>query len=271
MELASLPVARVTSDDCSVAYRQFGEGPPLLLLMGVGAAGSAWQAHAEVYCERFSCIIPDNRGAGQSDVPVGPYSSAQMADDCARVIEAAGARQVAVVGISMGGVIAQQLALRHSAMVGAMVLVSSWARCDAYLAEVFDHLRRAHAALGPGDFAQLLQLRIWSPPYVALHLEQLRQARQEPAATAMSTEAFSAQCAACTTHDALAALGAVDVPTLVTAGEADTFTVPERMVELHGAIAGARLEFFPGGHAHHWEDLDRFNDVTLSWLEKVSA
>ncbi len=139
--------------------------------MGLGADVTAWADHVPAFAPRWRCILVDNRGVGRSGTPEGPYSTAQMADDCAEVLRATAAEPaavpVAVIGISMGGAIAQELALRHPDLVRALVLVSTWARCDGYLAEVFDHLRTAHAVLGPVEFTQLLQLRIWGPAYVS--------------------------------------------------------------------------------------------------------
>ena len=265
IDLAGIPVQYVESGSTRIAYRSVGQGAPVLLIMGLGADGTAWQLHVQEFAKHFRCIVPDNRGAGGSDAPVGPYSTAQMADDCAAVLLAASDRPANVVGISMGGTIAQELALNHPSLVSRMVLVSSWCRCDPFLADMFHHLREAQAALMPDDFAELLQLRIWSPLYYSAHAEELRNTRRETK-TAMSPAAFAAQCAACISHDALARLEGVTAPTLITAGNNDSFTVLDRALEVQEAIRGSRLEVLPGGHAHHWEALKDFNDLTISWL-----
>jgi pimeloyl-ACP methyl ester carboxylesterase len=79
--------------------------------------------------------------------------------------------------------------------------------------------------------------------------------------------AFAAQVAACIGHDTLDRLPGIHVPTLVTVGRADCFTVPARSEEIHRAISGSRLEVFPGGHTHHWEQLEAFNALTSAWLD----
>ena len=249
LDIAELPAHEVTSGGCPISYRVVGEGPPLLLVMGLGA------------------------DVGRSGTPEGPYSTAQMADDCAEVLRATAAEPAAVpaavIGISMGGAIAQELALRHPDLVRALVLVSTWARCDGYLAEVFDHLRTAHAVLGPVEFTQLLQLRIWGPAYVSRHLDELRDARLVAAGAPVADDAFAAQSAACTSHATLDRLCSIHVPTLVTVGHADCFTVLARSEEIHRAISGSRLEVFPGGHTHHWEQLEAFNALTSAWLDSL--
>jgi pimeloyl-ACP methyl ester carboxylesterase len=271
IDLGSVPVAKVGSGGCPIAYRQVGQGTPLLLVMGLGAAGVAWQDHVRAYGDGFRCIIPDNRGAGQSGATPGPYSSAQMADDCAAVLAAIGAGPAPVVGISMGGVIAQELALRHPDLVSAMVLVSTWCRCDRYLEDIFGYLSRAQQQLSAEDFAQALQWLIWSPNYVTAHTEELREVRGLAPGSRLSAEAFSAQCAACVSHNSLDRLAEIRVPTLVTAGVEDIFTLRDNAEQLEKGIPGARLEVMPGGHAHHWEELDGFNELTVSWLEQQVA
>ena len=140
----------------------------------------------------------------------------------------------------MGGVIAQELALRHPDMVSALVLVSSWCRCDRYLADIFGYLCRAQQRLQPEDFAQVLQLLIWSPKYLAAHVEELREVRRLAPASSMSQEAFSAQCAACVSHDSVERLERITVPTLVTAGEDDVFTLQHNAHELAKRVPAAR-------------------------------
>jgi pimeloyl-ACP methyl ester carboxylesterase len=122
IDVAALPAHEVVVDGCAISYRLVGQGRPLLLVMGLGADVSAWQDHVSVYSERFRCILVDNRGIGRSGKPTGPYSTMQMADDCARVVDAVASTPVAVVGISMGGAIAQELALRHPSVA------LSWSR-----------------------------------------------------------------------------------------------------------------------------------------------
>jgi pimeloyl-ACP methyl ester carboxylesterase len=250
-----------------LAYTERGRGAPVVLIMGLGADRSAWEPHLQAYEQRYRCFAADNRGVGMSATPPGPYSTAQMADDYARLIERRAPGPVRVVGISMGGAIAQELALRHPALVERLVLVSTWARCDAYTAEVFSHFARVRAAVSPADFAALLQLWIWTPRYVNERLVELIEARGAGAEAPQPQHAFEAQCEACISHDTAARLGAITVPTLITAGRADIFTPLPLAEDLCAQIPGATLEVFPdAAHAHHWEALDAFNRLTTEWL-----
>jgi pimeloyl-ACP methyl ester carboxylesterase len=130
----------VETNGINLFYEECGQGDPLLLIMGITAPGSVWQRHSEYWSQEFRCIIPDNRGVGRSDKPIDPYTSEQMADDCAGLLSTLGIEKAQVVGCSMGSIIAQQLALRHPRMVRSMVLRCTWARCDRYSRDVFRHL-----------------------------------------------------------------------------------------------------------------------------------
>lgn len=263
----------VDANGIRIAYEERGQGEPLVLIMGLGADGQVWEKHAQAYARDFRCFLVDNRGTGDSDKPEGPYTTAQMADDYAGLIRALDLGKVRVAGISMGGAIAQELALRHPDLVRSLVLVCTWAKFAPYAVEAFDNLARLRAVSSPEDFIQLLQLWIWSPAYTNAHLDELKDARAGAAealkdGTWMPRHAFEAQVSACNTHDTVSRLGNIRVPTLLTIGTADIFTPPEYTGFLHDKIAGSEVEVFPGwGHVHHWEDLERFNRVTLDWLK----
>lgn len=251
-----------------LAYAERGQGEPLVLIMGLGADGDVWEPHVAAYERRFRCIVADNRGAGESDKPAGPYTTAMMADDTAGLIRGLGLARVRVAGISMGGAIAQELALRHPQLVRSMVLACTWARCDEYTKRVFQHFARVRAAAPPIDFVQLLQLWIWSPPHTNAHAAELRQLQEEALGRpGMPQQAFEAQCQACVTHDTVADLSRIAAPTLLTVGDRDVFTPPAFTAELHLGIRGSEVKIFPGaGHVHHFEAVEEWNTLTTDWL-----
>ncbi len=91
----------VETNGIRMYYEEFGTGDPLILIMGITARGSLWEKHIACWQNDFRCIAPDNRGAGSTDKPEGPYTSALMADDYAGFMEAIGIPQARVVGCSM--------------------------------------------------------------------------------------------------------------------------------------------------------------------------
>jgi len=258
-----------TADSGAVDLNYFedGTGDPLILIMGLGATAEAWQPHTQAWSRSYSCVSVDNRGTGASPAPPGPYDTATMADDYARLITRLDVGAVPVVGISMGAAIAQQLALRHPDLVSRLVLVACWSRCDRYTTQLFDLLTRVRAQADSETATALLQALIWTPNWFETHAAELETERRQPAA--MSLPAFVAQAAACTAHDVYKRLSQIQVPTLITAGSADAFINPRLSVEVADRIPGARLEMFAdSGHTHHWEQLDRFNDLVDRWLRQ---
>lgn len=252
-----------------IAYELRGSGEPLLLLMGLGAPGSAWAPHSEAFEKLFQCVVMDNRGAGGSSKPKGPYSTAQMADDAAALLDGLGISRARVAGISLGSAIAQELALRHPEKVRSLLLVSSWARCDAYMKSLFESFALQRACLSPQAFAKALQLWIYSPAYYSAKRAELDEAAGKAGDSPMPFHAFEAQCRACSGHDALARLASVARPCLLCSGDADVFTPPGLSEEMLRRLPSARLEVFKGfGHCHHWEALERFNKIACEFLKE---
>jgi len=257
----------ILSDGTRIHFDERGSGPPLILLMGLGAPGSLWADHVSAYERHFRCFLIDNRGAGESDQPPGPYTTRMMAEDTARLMQSLGIERARVAGISMGSGIAQELALAHPDLVRSLVLISSWARCDAYTRAVFDHFKKMRALASPADFVQLLQLWITSPAYYAQNLGNLARDQDNAADGYMPLPAFAAQSDACSSHNTLDRLGEISAPSLLTVGALDIFTPMRLSDEMHARIPGSKLLIFDGrGHIHHWEDLQRFNAQTLQFL-----
>src|SRR3954466_3309516 len=109
-------------DGVRLHWEQDGSGDPVLLVMGLGMNATGWWRTVPVLAESFQAIAFDNPGVGRSGRPPGPYSVAGMADDAVAVLDAAGAERAHVYGISLGGMIAQEIALRHPDRVDALVL-----------------------------------------------------------------------------------------------------------------------------------------------------
>ncbi|MFT5143808.1 MAG: pimeloyl-ACP methyl ester carboxylesterase [Rhodothermales bacterium] len=261
--------AITTSDGIQIHYELRGSGTPLLLIMGLGADGSVWADHVAEYEQHFQCVLIDNRGVGLSDKPAGPYTSRRMALDVAEVAGALGLQKAHVAGISMGGIIVQELALLRPELLLSAVIISSWARLNAYAVRVFEHMKPARAHMRPEDFMELIQLWIFRSPYYEQHGEDLAQGRADAGAnpSPQPQHGFEAQADACITHDCLERIGSITTPTLVVVGEDDIFTPLAFSKELAAGIPGAELAVYPGaGHAVHWEVLSAFNARSRDFL-----
>lgn len=267
-----MPVVR--ANGIRLHYEERGTGEPLILIMGLGADGSLWDEHVCAYESRYRCILLDNRGAGRSDKPPGPYSTVMMATDTLRLMDALGIERAHVSGISMGGCIAQELALLAPSRVRSLTLISSWPGCDAYTVRIFNSLRALVATCDAVTFVRMLQLWIFSPEYHAAHMDDLL--RREAMAVAnpfpMPAYAFQAQCDACIAHDTLGRLQHIAVPTLITVGGKDIFTPLHYAQAIHERIVGSELFVLDDcAHAHHWESLEAFNARTLAFMQRCSS
>lgn len=257
------------SNGANIYYQIRGTGDPLVLIMGFGADGNVWEKHVAEYEKYFKCIILDNRGVGKSDQSIGPYSTAMMADDTAAVMDHAGIVQAKVAGISMGGAIAQELALRHPHRVSCLVLISTWPKFNQYATVVYENLKKLRITAKPEDFMELLQLWIFAPPYYEENWEDLQMGQEDAKNNnhPQTQYGFEGQLDACIHHDTVDRLHQISTPTLITVGALDIFTPPAFSEILNEKIPNSQYVIFPtGGHVHHWEDLERFNQVTREFL-----
>jgi pimeloyl-ACP methyl ester carboxylesterase len=262
-----MPIAK--NGDIEVFYETSGSGQPLVLIMGLGADHSVWEQHLAAYEERFHCLAIDNRGVGRSSKPSGPYSTAEMARDVVSAMDHAGISNAHVAGISMGGAIAQELALHSPDRVRSVVLTSSWARLPPFNAQVFEHFKAIRTHCRTTDFQLCLQLWIWGPDWFSSQASSLALARgdAERNPAPQPQYAFEHQCDACIRHDTLDRLPSLRTPTLITVGELDIFTPLALSEAMHRAIPGSELVVMPrSGHTHHWEQVARFNSLTTEFM-----
>ena len=252
-----------------IYYQVRGEGEPLILIMGFGAEGDVWEKHVSVYEQHFSCIVLDNRGVGRSDQPKGPYTTAMMAADTIAVMDHAGVSKARVAGISMGGAIAQELALNYADRVKSLALISTWPVFNNYTKTVYENLKKLRVTSKPDDFMELLQLWIFAPPYYKEGIADLKEGQQgaRDNNNPQTQNGFEGQLDACIYHDTVSRLSQIKVPTLITIGAMDIFTPPAFSKMLHSGIQDSEYVSFPtGGHVHHWEDLERFNRITTDFF-----
>lgn len=262
----------VETNGISMYYEERGSGDPVIMIMGITAPGAVWEAHADDWSEEFRCIMPDNRGVGASDKPPGDYSSEMFADDYAGLMDALDIEQARIVGVSMGSIIAQQLALRHPAKVKSAVLMCPWARCDRYAKSVFQHMKDCKARLRPEEFMEWVQLLIFTKPF--WDNDDAYQSILDGRGDAATGEApqplhgLEGQAAACVNHNVLDKLGDIGAPSLVIGGKDDIFTPRWMGEEVAAGIPNAELHLYDNaGHAFHWECMEDFNPRVRKWLQ----
>ena len=264
-----MPTAK--TNGITMSYQEQGSGDPVIMIMGITAPGGVWEAHANDWSEHFRCIMPDNRGVGESDKPEGEYSSEMMGDDIAGLMDALEIPQARLVGVSMGSIIAQQVALRHPDKVKSMVLMCPWARCDEYAKSVFKHMEVCKARLTPSEFMEWIQLLIFTKPFWdnSEAYQSLIEGRAgaDVDSNPQPIHGLLGQSAACQNHSVLDKLSTISCPSLVIGGNDDIFTPKWMADEVAGAIPNSDQHMYDGaGHAFHWEVMDDFNPRVRNWL-----
>ncbi len=252
-------------------YEESGAGPPLICIMGLSARGEVWKIHSDAWNQSYRVICADNRGVGLSDKPSGPYSTKQMAEDYLGLMDSLNIEKARIVGLSMGGAIAQEIAIMAPERVQSMILVSTWAKCDEYCKNIFKMFKTARGCLRCEEFMHLLQVWIFSKGMFNDNTK--RQELSKGVEDARVTEhpqplfGFEAQADACITHDTSSRLHEIKCPCLISHGKDDIFTPYWMAEELSNGIANGELFTFKNaGHAHHWEDPIGFHEKTLEWL-----
>jgi len=252
-----------------------GKGDPVLWLQGLNAPAAAWAAQLAHFAQTHRSIAPDARGVGQSDAPEGPYTTRQLARDAALVLDAAGVERAHVVGLSLGGAAAQELAISHPRRVRSLALLSSFAaqspRSRALLeawrilypvAVSDERLRRAWELQA---YSWLFTDRYWRG--AANVRAALRFAASQPLQT---TRGFFGQVDAALSHDSRAALPGLQVPTLVIHGALDQLSPKENGEELARLIPGAELLLLPDvGHAVNLEGQRAVNAALRGLWKRV--
>ena len=262
----------VTHAGARIWWEESGEGDPLLLVMGLGATLDWWNRLKPSLTPRYRTILFDNRGAGQSDVPPGPYSIPLMADDALAVLDAAVVASAHVVGLSMGGYIAQELVLQYPERVRALVLgcTSCGGREAVRAAPEVASAMAARAKL-PRDDA------MWGMVPYTFDASTPRQRIAQDLAmrlrSPVSNEGYFAQFQAIRewkgSYDRLSAVAA---PTLVIHGETDQLVPPENGRILARAISNARLVLLPNAsHIFLTDQLEPARDAILAFLDQASA
>ena len=248
--MPAIPVGTIT-----LYYESHGRGDPLVILPDLGNDVTSLWGQLPALSEQYRCIAIDNRGVGRSSKPSMTYTTKLMADDAFNILNSLGIGEVSILGLSMGGAIAQEMAISQPERVKNLILLGSWARPDRYLVSLFELFRDVKRSVDPLTFDREMALWSFSRPYFDHSYEELerrqRAALDVPYPTPHTT--FTRQAEACMSHDALDRLGEITAATLMIVGKNDIFTPRSFSDAMAERIKGARVEEVDdAAHAAYW-------------------
>jgi 3-oxoadipate enol-lactonase len=262
--MPAIPVGTIT-----LYYESQGQGNPLVILPDLGNDVTSLWGQLPRLSQAFQCIAIDNRGVGRSSKPSVPYTTRLMADDVFSVLNSLGVDQCSVLGLSMGGAIAQQMAIMHPSRVQKLVILGGWARPDRYLTSLFELLRDVKRSVDPLTFDREIALWSFTRAYFDSSYDELekrqRAALDVPYPTPHTT--FTRQAEACMAHDTFDHLNEIKADTLLLVGKDDVFTPRRFSDEMAKKIKRARVVEIEGAaHAAYWEQVDVVNDLVINHL-----
>ena len=269
-----MPVLR--ANGIQIYFEEHGSGEPLLLIMGWGGNAATWKPQLPGLAERYRVILFDNRGAGRTSAPDEPYTIRQMAGDTLALLDVLAVPRAHVFGISMGGMIAQEIALEQPERIASLVLgcTSAGSAKAAGAAQLHSEIATFRETVGDSGpdldwFAQLLR-RLWTDEALAKSDPRLQDFVFSIIRHPPPPHGIRHQAGAIAAHDAYDRLHRIAIPTLVTTGSEDPLIDPENSYVLARRIPGAELRVFDGlRHAFHLERPDLVNSVIIEFIERV--
>lgn len=265
-----MPTIRV--NDINIYYETYGTGSPLILIMGLRRNLTWWYRQIPELSRHYRVVAFDNRGAGRSDKPVMEYSISLFADDTAGLMDVLGIQKAHILGISMGGYIAQELALRHPDKVRSLLLGCT--SCGGSRAVLMSQERTkkftANDGLTPTEILRKDMDIYFSDGFIANHPDEVKEFIEISLQYYQPADAFLRQFAACLKHDTADRLGGIRVPVFIATGDDDPLVPSANSLILKELLPGAELCVFPGcRHCFFIEESEIFNRKAIEFFRKA--
>lgn len=255
--------------DIRLYYEIHGAGEPLLLIQGLGLDSTAWLYQLPALAQQYQVILFDNRGIGRTDASLGPYTTYAMAQDVIALLNVLEIARVHILGFSMGGLIAQVLALHYPDRIHKLVLVSTAARLPAMTQQILQNWLHMLQEKVNSETRMRSQLPWLFTEHFFEHQdhvdELIRLSLEHPYIPTIA--GFSGQVAACITHNTQHQLNQIKAPTLIMVGNEEKLIPVERSRSLAANLPNATLQVIDAaGHNFFWETPDSFNAAVLDFI-----
>jgi pimeloyl-ACP methyl ester carboxylesterase len=267
-----LVMPRTKVNDIQVYYDVKGDGFPLMMIMGLSANVDWWYIDPhwiQELSEKFKLVMFDNRGAGRTDVSDRRYTIKLFADDTAGLLDALGISRAHVFGISMGGMIAQELVLNYPEKVEKLVLCSTYCGGTKSVLpspEVLEILAADRSTLSPEEIARMSILLFFADDFIKKNPNVIERAIQQVLKAPISNEAFTRQLNAIMEFDTYDRLSRIKVPTLILHGKRDVLVPPENGSILAEAIPNAEVVYLKNSAHGLVEETEKVIPVLLNFL-----
>lgn len=248
------------------------DAPVIAWIPGVGQDHLAWGLQVAVFAKKFRCLMLDSRDSGRTDRATEPYRGADMAADLAGLLDALQVPKINVVGLSLGGVVAQEFALNYPERLEKMALISTFPGGDPWLATLAGEWAKLYEKLGVAEFQRMVNLWLFTwrtyqnrPVFLETLVKRVSATHNGPGAAG-----FARQSHVSVQHNVLDRLPEITAPTLVLVGDEDIVTPPRVARQLAEGIPNARLEIIPGaGHGGVAETPEPFNRQLMQFFEDI--
>jgi 3-oxoadipate enol-lactonase len=256
-----------------IVYELEGDGEETIVLVnGLADTLETWAFQMDALLGAgYRVLRFDNRGVGRTSKPPGPYTTELFAQDTKALVDALGITDFHLLGVSMGGMIAQEYALANPTDLRSLTLACTYAAPGPFCSRMFSLWADMAPVMGVPAVMRDVLLWAFTVPFFSEQPEVLKEFEAEMAAIDHPVEAYLAQLSSIQTHDTTERVGGIGVPTLVLAGEEDILIPVSLSRQLHAAIPGAEWATTPGGHACLWETPDPFNAAVLDFLSRVGV
>lgn len=248
-------------------YEVHGEGYPVVLISGLGSQGQSWDTQVPIYSKHYKVVVFDNRGAGKSDKPKAPYTTEQMADDTAALMDVLSIERAHIVGKSMGGMIAQWLAIKYPERVDRIVMGCSSGSRDKVGNGILKMGREIASKVGLRAVWFMALHLGYSREYIEDNIDRLNKASELLKESPEALEGYIGQSIACEGHNTISELPKIKSPAFVMMGDSDLITAPARTRELSELIPKSELCVFSDvGHGFWRERQQEVDGLVLHFL-----
>ncbi|MDX1432990.1 MAG: 3-oxoadipate enol-lactonase [Gammaproteobacteria bacterium] len=261
---------RITANDLHVNCQVSGpEGAPVVVLShSLGSSGVMWEHQVPALVEKYRVVRYDTRGHGGTDAPAGPYSLDMLGDDAVAMLDALDIDRVHWVGLSMGGMIGQNVALRHSARLASAVLCDTTSRVPGEAKSMWDERIAAAEKSGMSALVDATMERWFTAPYRERGPKDLQVIREQFLET--PTSGFVGCCQAIRDLDYTDRLAQIDLPVHVIVGDQDPSTPPAAAQAIQERISGASLDIIESAaHMSNVEQPEAFNRSLFTFLDRL--